>query len=318
MDKNKKSVCFGSSYGWLIYIDRYVDAFLLNPFTRNRVQLHRIGSPLEIPDHAIASCGPEHYFGKAILSSDASNHSRQGTCFFVILMYHGNNGRSKLGFYKSGVSSWTKLDGCEHGPYVDITCHEEKLYALGRNNGSVEVWHLLQDWLLPVKKGDMSEIGFERTLHNHHLKEIRVYLVADAAAGDLLLVIKYLLQIDTFFGQDDHLKMPQFEFFKLDVEQKVWVKMASLGDRALFLGINDSISFDSKEGKLIQPDAVYFTDDDWYRDHNGLYKGYCMAVGELKANRFVFRNVYGKAMLMGQYPMPTFPRRTIWFAPHPW
>ncbi|KAF5738609.1 isopentenyltransferase 1 [Tripterygium wilfordii] len=81
----------------------------------------------------------------------------------------------------------------------------------------------------------MSEIGLERTLHNHHLKEIRGYLVADAAAGDLLSVIKYLLHIDSFFGQDDHHKMPQFQFFKLDLEQKVWVLMASLGDRALFL-----------------------------------------------------------------------------------
>ncbi|KAF5750278.1 hypothetical protein HS088_TW03G00612 [Tripterygium wilfordii] len=54
-----------------------------------------------------------------------------------------------------------------------------------------------------------------------------------------------------------------FNVFKLDAKKKLWIEIGSLGDRALFVGRNESISIGIKDCKSFKQDSIYFSDDFW-------------------------------------------------------
>jgi hypothetical protein len=55
----------------------------------------------------------------------------------------------------------------------------------------------------------------------------------------------------------------QFRLFRMDFEQKPWVDMETLEDRALFIGANHSASVSVSNCGGRKQNSIYFTDDYW-------------------------------------------------------
>ncbi|KAH8510887.1 hypothetical protein H0E87_008430 [Populus deltoides] len=182
----------------------------------------------------------EHLIQKAILSSD-SCHSDS---FGVVLICRKS---WKLAFCQCGgkrKSSWMYLDG-KNAPYHDVMRSENKLHALG-NCGSLE-----------------------RSLYLHILfgeSAGTVLLVARCVGEFVLGGASPVLEEDLLIDEDiQPLVCPywtlRFRLFRMDFEQKPWVDMETLEDRALFIGANHSASVSVSNCGGREQNSIYFTDD---------------------------------------------------------
>ncbi|KAA8526986.1 hypothetical protein F0562_008785 [Nyssa sinensis] len=100
----------------------------------------------------------------------------------------------------------------------------------------------------------------------------RRYIVE--STGDLLIVFRYCVEavdmdgniIDDMFEYEDSSEpvygTVRFDVYKLHRQQNKWSYIKSIGDRALFLGINHSLSLSSKDFPELRGNSIYFTDDD--------------------------------------------------------
>jgi len=89
--------------------------------------------------------------------------------------------------------------------------------------------------------------------------------------GELLLVDIYDSHCFGFPGEDG-LKL---DVFRLDEKEKKWVKLASLGDRILFLGNGCSFSASASDLSVVKGNCVIFSDDA-FRDSDRMLCGMCV------------------------------------------
>ncbi|KAK9269307.1 hypothetical protein L1049_001078 [Liquidambar formosana] len=91
------------------------------------------------------------------------------------------------------------------------------------------------------------------------------YLV-ESLSGHFWLVLRY---IDwEFLGDNSYVYHPMsFEIFKLDLSMKKWSEVKSLGDEALFLGHNGSISVSTRYSKACRGNCIYFLNDDYWEGY---------------------------------------------------
>ncbi|KAA8527828.1 hypothetical protein F0562_035303 [Nyssa sinensis] len=221
--------CMGISHGCLLVLDQNAKPYIFNPLLGFRIQL-----PLLLVER----------ISKAVLTSDPilSNNNYGVAAIF--------DSGSKLGFSKCGGKNWTGLGGA-HKPYCDIMCCKGHIYALS-DSVSVEVWDFNSS--VPVKKMDIQplfpqkKMEFENMFRGRYSNE---YYIVESL-GDLLLVVRYMENIVQFVDHLADVVSPYttniFHVYKLDFNQKKWVKLESLalGDRVLFLGVNHSVSFSAE------------------------------------------------------------------------
>ena len=141
-------------------------------------------------------------------------------------------------------------------------------------------------------------------LNNHPKKR---YLVE--SCGELLQVERYIK-----FARDDrgciNRRTTRFRIFKLDFDKgNQWIETRSLGDVALFLGDNSSISVSTSDYKGCQSNSIYFTHDE-------------IGVKSLQ-NTFVDLGIYDVESRSCEFHFAlsptaipdTFQRPPIWFVP---
>lgn len=336
-----ENCCIGSSHSWLIFLDERAFPLLFNPSLRIRhAQLPCIGPLLGVLDIEKSQengyyitydyqKNPIRYMNnlreslihKAILSSDPClNINNFGA---VVICGH----EKKIAYCQNGDNSWTDLDG-KHQPYEDIICSRNQLYAIG-SNASVECWGfdglnkpiktMEVEVSYPEKSGQFW--GEFRDLYN-----ARLYLV-QSTKGDTMLAARFVGELvnaddepvhehDLLTEEDTHplvcpYKTLVFHVYKLDLGQKSWVEVGSLGDESLFLGANQSTSVSiSSSSTIYKQNSIYFTDDYWDRmDEDYLYAGHDMGVFSLE-NRNVesFLHTHQLKIL----PPP------CWVNPSPW
>nr|DAD20888.1 TPA_asm: hypothetical protein HUJ06_022351 [Nelumbo nucifera] len=225
-----KKWCCGSSEGWLVIVDECTEEiFLLNPFSRAKIQLPSLSTFSDPQD----SSDPErprnyHFIVKAILSSNPDTTSK-----YVVMAIVCN--RQKL--WNTLTTRWD--------PYEEIIYSNGLFYALS-NQGPVVTVDINSD---PISVTEIAPSVAEPILTD------RFYLVE--SLGDLLLVSRIL----EWQEEDDRplpaYKTVQFEAYRLDR-----MKIKSIGDQMLFLGDNCSISLSSRYfPECCRGDSIYFNDD---------------------------------------------------------
>ncbi|KDO40592.1 hypothetical protein CISIN_1g039370mg, partial [Citrus sinensis] len=304
-----ENCCIGSSHSWLIFLDERAFPLLFNPSLRIRhAQLPCIGPLLGVLDIEKSQengyyitydyqKNPIRYMNnlreslihKAILSSDPClNINNFGA---VVICGH----KKKIAYCQNGDNSWTDLDG-KHQPYEDIICSRNQLYAIG-SNASVEYLYNARLYLVQSTKGDtMLAARFVGELVNADDEPVHEHdLLTEEDTHPLVCPYKTLV----------------FHVYKLDLGQKSWVEVGSLGDESLFLGANQSTSVSiSSSSTIYKQNSIYFTDDYWDRmDEDYLYAGHDMGVFSLE-NRNVesFLHTHQLKIL----PPP------CWVNPSPW
>ncbi|KAK8521274.1 hypothetical protein V6N13_077395 [Hibiscus sabdariffa] len=315
----RESCCIGSSQGWLVFLGQRAVPFLLNPFRRIKIHVPPVDRILGLKkmernmdgDYEVDyfndcrssgflfMCGKqevrERFIQKAILTGEPdSNNENYG----LILLC--NYGKEIVYYASGGDNSWTILDG-SHPTYQDIICHENNLYALSDEN-SIEVWDLRgADGIGIAKRSDIVLPFPEKLVAKadslRGLCTTRFYLVE--ACGDLLLVVRFigdyvdgdgtlLQEWDCLADLCNHPKVCPyrtflFHVYKLDSDILEWVEMDSLGDQALFIGGNESVSISARSFPNCEKNSVYFTDDNWgHMEEDYLYGGHDMGIYNMK------------------------------------
>ncbi|XP_044500299.1 putative F-box protein At4g22180 [Mangifera indica] len=331
--------CIGSSHGWLIFLDESVAPLLLNPFLQVKIKLPRLNSLMGILEIArndiyweyciyyydkkrkfsvsYAMNLRENVIHKAVLHLHDSCFSIKG---FTIIVIYGVN--AKLAYCKTGENScWMDLEA-KHQPYHEILCTNSQLYALSSN--SIEVWDF--DDGTPIKRMDLELTNFPEKsskffwLGDRELYATKFYLAE--IHGEVMLMVRLIGEYvngddeaireeDLLIEDDTHplvcpYKTLLFHVYKLDLAERNWVEVDSLGDYAVFLGGNNSVTVSTQFYK----NSIFFTDDYWSRmNEDYLYGGHDIGIFHLEDYSVEPIYPYGSEKIQ---PPP------CWVNPSPW
>lgn len=89
------------------------------------------------------------------------------------------------------------------------------------------------------------------------------YLVELSDHKELLMVQRYISSKFNQYGQRYRVTT-KFEVFKFDADEYKWIKINTLGDVALFVGENSSVSLLASNFLGCMPNCIYFLHD-WDR-----------------------------------------------------
>ncbi|PSR92646.1 F-box protein [Actinidia chinensis var. chinensis] len=152
----------------------------------------------------------------------------------------------RLASFRSGNNSWNFINLGQSYVFVDIIYHKSQVFA-------VDSWSKLVQ--IEVASGATNYRGM--TVRSNCCAQV-AYLV-DSQEGDLLMVLRFWKNCKTF----------EFKVFKLvyqigEAHEEVWAHVKNIGDQALFLGDNPSVSVSTMEFPGCQPNCIYYSD----QNHN--------------------------------------------------
>ena len=211
-------------------------------------------------------------------------------------------GERNLAFCRNGDDSWVFV--CEElHCWEDAVHHNGSFYAVSKG-GIIAVCDVEASFPPRVSIIQTSPFQFAGDIH---------YAVF---SGEDMLLVSRILELE--FDDDDAggesnlvYRTAGFDVFKMNWDALRWQKIETLGDRALFIGGNSSLSLSAASVGCLG-DCIYFTDD--YSDFN-----YDDACG--KHDLGIFR-----LWDQGIEPLPCYPRNSysrlgwplpIWVSPNP-
>ncbi|KAH7841427.1 hypothetical protein Vadar_029758 [Vaccinium darrowii] len=249
--------------GWLVTVSAAGDMNLLDPISRFQIPLPHISTF-------------KHYQGdipidflciqKAVLSSRPCISSKENN--YVLMVIYEACGF--LGFWKPGDMAWTTIE-TRPSAFCDITYYHGQFYTVN-SAGNIFVCDVgLRDPTVVYLCG-----GISREI----LEFKQPYIVE--SNGEVLVVVqdRYLLDYSGDYGDEEEdedadsgfytkdedeskidYRTKEFRVYKVDLRNWEWVELQSLGDNALFVGDNASISVQASKFRGIRPNCIYFTDD---------------------------------------------------------
>ncbi|XP_004298358.1 PREDICTED: F-box protein At2g26160-like isoform X2 [Fragaria vesca subsp. vesca] len=257
--------CSGSSHGWLATADETFAITLLNPFRKaEAIHLPPLVTPYDLPGcqselqkHRDELKKQYHYYvRKVILSADPSSNPNN----YVVVAIYDNCCR--LAFIRAGQRDWTYLE--EPYMFSDAIFHRNEIYAVGLGGIIASVDINSSDDPSSHPKA-IIRTPLRPMVHPvFPYKADKAYLV-ESSNGDLLHVRKFLKPKE---GVDQKLGVVNFVVYKVlfsdkdgsIVKQNV---VDSIGDDALFLGDNHSMTVLASNFPRCQPNSIYFTNDIW-------------------------------------------------------
>ncbi|CAI9099591.1 OLC1v1036439C1 [Oldenlandia corymbosa var. corymbosa] len=240
--------CWGSSDGWLVTIGSDMEIHLVNAFSRVRVLLPS-ATTFQILFNASANW--YELIDKAIVirKPSQSNDSVNEVEFLVMAIY---GPFKQLAFAKPGYSSWINVEETFQHRFLDVACVNDQIFAFSASGN-----------LLLVDVGSrVIEIMPSIPPKQRWARE-RVHL-----EGDLLMVYQNLY-VEHMINHPS-VEPVQFQVFKFDFSDKEWIELKDLGDRALFVGDNITISICTADAKFVKckGNSIYFIGskvENWWR-----------------------------------------------------
>lgn len=251
----------GSSGNWLVTTHEDGIIRLLNPFSESQIDLPSQDT-FEYGLFEVTGCTNDELtpkqrrdrlIEKVILSSSPSRDD----CIVLAIHHYWK----KLAITKPGDTTWVTVETTE-SPLKCYYVHDAIFYKNQFYTVNFYGFVMLVDIgdIIHPPRGMVLNDGFETTSEFQ-----RNYLVE--WCGELLVVIKF---IDDFYeGEENDKKVGhqlyttnRFEIYKLDLNTKKWSEVKSLGEHALFLGFNNSVSLLASDYPgWIKKNCIYFTDD---------------------------------------------------------
>lgn len=139
-------------------------------------------------------------------------------------------------------SSWTKISNEKFWPFCDVIYFKDAFHALN-HKGEVVACRVLRD----------KSVRLERVAPQlrETLGACMKYLVE--SSGDLLQVAR-----DIKLLEEETCLTVGFTVFRW---REGWEEVRSLGDRAIFIGVNLSVSVRASDMDECRSNCIYFTDD---------------------------------------------------------
>ncbi|KAL6321230.1 hypothetical protein AAG906_016264 [Vitis piasezkii] len=278
--------CCGSSLGWLIMLDVTMDVILFNPFSGNTITFPPIRRLVFEKRYALEydyihglSALKRYEYEIRIREEYGEEELDPSVCpdDYVLMVIYGVEER--LAFIKSGDEDWTYVDNKTSGfdylfktsPRVkgfryfeDILYWKSQFYAVDRLGKllSCEINTNFTDLRVKIVDVPKGGFGIDATSSSTFFQQVvesfqnnstiwSAFLV-ESIEGDLLWVPKFRFKF---------LTMKFYVYQLADNGGNVgWVKKKDLGDAALFLGDNHSISVRASDFTGCEPNSIYFAD----------------------------------------------------------
>ena len=259
--------CFGTSLGWLVSIGIDLQIKLFHPLSKHQISLPPQPTFFYQPH---CELDPKYlrdmFVSKFVLSRSPWNsltHEYDGDCV-IVASYEESN---KLAFTRPGYKAWIDIESSWCRCFVDIAFYKGKFYVV-EHRGEVSV--------CCIDNNEKARIETIAAAPKEIINLAQLYLVE--SSGDLLLVQRirggflYSCFEDEFEKQDmindNQYVTIGFTVLKLkrctEAGSKYkynWVKADNLGDQALFVGDNKSVSLSASSFNGCKANCIYFTDD---------------------------------------------------------
>ncbi|XP_058203102.1 uncharacterized protein LOC131317581 [Rhododendron vialii] len=231
--------------GWLLTTSEDGDINLLHPFTRVQINLPHISTSEYYHPRRNKHL---RFINKAVLSS----RPEEGKDYVLMAIYAGGDtGRGFLAFWRSRDKSWITVNIIW---FCDINFYNGLCYGVvGTKILAFDVLGPNPNVALVVGYGPSHEC----------FEELQKPYVVESA-GVVLIVNRIIRQVSpsTFSKDDPYIfETCGFTLFEVDSSEKgKWVEKTSLGNSALFLGGNASVSVDASRFQGIKANCIYYTD----------------------------------------------------------
>ncbi|GKV43189.1 hypothetical protein SLEP1_g50511 [Rubroshorea leprosula] len=265
----------GSSEGWLVILDLSPDIILLNPLSRAKVHLpplstfpkvtgfnyshisneYELQCPYRIRYNRSLQYMRDCFIKKVVLSSSPSKDPN-----FVAMAII--NETMDLAYCRSGSDSWSIIEAA-HSFSEDVIYFQGLFYAVNID-GEIAVCDV---------SGASPQVSFIRTWPLLAVGGDIRYLVG--SGDELFLITRHLaLEFDDtgLYGHNSGYRTRKFDVFRLDWSVLVWKEVRSLGDEALYIGGNSSLSLQASDFPGCVGNRIYYTDD--YSENN-FHDGAC-------------------------------------------
>ncbi|PON33696.1 hypothetical protein TorRG33x02_354550, partial [Trema orientale] len=250
----------GTSEGWLVTINENLSLTLHKPFAESNentiIHLPPLFPPLDDKKvmELTSQYRHEYIFKMTIFTPDPVANPKD---LIVIVIY---DYVKELAYFRpTKDSTWIRVEGDEGSSYDDILHYKNKFYAITTRKGALVSFDVTDSNNFDTKlvadgipsdneeDGYYDDDGIEKySFHKRYL--------AESFEGDLLHVKRYLR-----FTEVNETKM--FRVFKWNMDLCKWVEIKSLGDNALFIGDNTSVSVLASDFVGCQKNSIYFTHD---------------------------------------------------------
>ncbi|EEF52805.1 ubiquitin-protein ligase, putative [Ricinus communis] len=304
----------GSSHGWLMILDDTPTILLINPLTRAKLSLPPLSSFPNVISFNYSDIGREYalrnllgervtvslrqmrdsFIRKVVLSSSPLKDNN----FVVIAIL---NQTDDLAYCRNGDKSWSLVENarsfCE-----DVIFVNGMFYAVNKA-GQIVICDI---------SSDSPRVSFMET--PRQAGGDMQYLVN---SGDELLLVTRYLDLEYEFDHPDmepHLiyRTIRFEVFRLDWNGPQWLRMSTLGDKALFIGENSSLSLSATDFSGCMGNCIYYTDDYLDANYDGHFGDHDLGIFKLCDETIE--------------PLPCYPRNftsplqwspPLWVSPNP-
>ena len=270
----------GSAYGWVVVANKNDTIYLVNPLTRAKVKLPPYSkfpdvrkyradkheneyliwslSPISTPGDSYLTDSTQvrnYRLKRVVLSSSPSN----GSDFVAVAIY---SEMGSLAYCKRRDKKWSIIDGTRP-PYSDVIFHQGQLYAL-KCNGQLMVCDI-GSYPKPIVT-ELAPMPYTRAMDD---------LCLVGTSSGLMKVERrkkagYIYEPRELFIRNTI----SFNIFKLDTSGRNWYQVKSLGDDVLFLGLNSSLTFSSRDFPLYKGNSIYFTDVNYNFNLEGTRRGF--------------------------------------------
>ncbi|KAF7150651.1 hypothetical protein RHSIM_Rhsim02G0224100 [Rhododendron simsii] len=240
--------------GWLVTLAEDCEMNLVHPFTRVQINLPHVTT---FNDYHLKSLYIRTSFIRKAVLSSRPEESKD----YVLVVLHGDIGH--FGFWRPGDKSWTDVEVPILG-FCDIIFHEDLLYAV-KGHGMVSAFDVLGPYPIRPWFGlGIPDIcfGLQKQLFIVESAGVVLMVHQDASLPDF--------GDDDPFGPDNKERSSvdyptcRFQVFEFASCTKEWVEIMSLGNNALFLGENASISVDASRFSGMKANSIYYTDNFWH------------------------------------------------------
>ncbi|KAF9620697.1 hypothetical protein IFM89_013997 [Coptis chinensis] len=234
--------CVGAAGNWIVTVDMELDTHIFNLFSK----VH-----MDLPPHSTIDTWPFEDPTKT------RTQLRDLMVSKVVLTYPKNPSEDciavslskKIAIARPGDKTWTTIQNI---PFVmDVIYFKQQLYGICANR-KFYIFDIKSD---PPKASEVN-VSYSLILHGCVFRGVTRYLVE--CSGELLQVIQR--ESPKEVGGIKKLCTTSFAVLKLDFANNKWRPVKSLGQHALFLGINTSVSVLAVD-TIFKRNCIYFVED---------------------------------------------------------
>ncbi|KAF9586953.1 hypothetical protein IFM89_039825 [Coptis chinensis] len=223
--------CVGAAGNWIVTVDMELDMHIFNLFSKVHMNLP--------PQSTFNTEFRDLKLNKVVLTypKDLSED-----CIAVALSKH-------IAIARPGDKTWTTIQNISF--VMDVIYFKDKLYGICANR-KLYIFYIKSD---PPKA---SEVHVSNSVCvGGGVTDVNRYLVE--WSGELLQVLQHESRKEG--GGIKKLCTNAFDVSKLDFSYNKWCPVKSLGQHALFLGFNTSVSVLASAETIFKRNCIYFVED---------------------------------------------------------